>query len=118
MGFAGPGGEVVLRHDFGLVVLLLGQVNLCNVVGHEGLVLPVALQAEEAGQSLVQAALGVADIGYIIGAVTFVARRGGTQGLEPHGGLGEVARLEVGDGQAVGHVVALVRGEPLQAGAG
>ena len=114
MGFAGPGGEVVLRHDFGLVILLLAQVDFGDIIRHEGLVLLVALQAEEGGQGFVQAALGVADVAYIIGAVGLVARRGGAEGLEPHGSLGEVARLQAGDGHAIGHVGALLRVQPVR----
>ena len=116
VGLFRPGGEVVLGHYFRLVVVAAQQVDFGYIIRYQPFVRLVALQGEKAAQRLVVPSLGVADVGEVVCAVVLIARAGAAQGLQPDGGLRQVAGMQVAQGEAESHVVAFGGREQLQAG--
>ena len=114
MHIGGMRREIILRHDFGLVILLLGQVDFGNVIRYQRFVLLIFLQAEKALQRLIITLLRIAYVRKIICAVGSIARRSGPQRLEPDGSLSQVTRQQVTSGQAIRHIVTLVGSQPVQ----
>src|SRR3712207_8686748 len=65
--------QIILRHLQRFVVLFLNDVNLCDVVRCECLVLGVVLQSEKSVQSFPVSSLCIADIREVVVAVFRIA---------------------------------------------
>ena len=102
------GGKIVLRHNLRFVVLFLYQIDFCDVIRNQRLVLVVVLQGEEAVQGLVVALLGVADVRQIVGTVCFIAWAGVLQRFEPDSCFFHFTCFQVAHSPAVCHVITFI----------